>query len=95
MNKFTKLLSLSLILGLTLLFSCKKDDAPENNGGKTAKFTITVNGINVNDDYASFVIVGGDYAQSKTVWKVNGVERSNELGIGLDEDDSQGVLKRM
>lgn len=96
MKRFTKqLLSLAFILSATLLFSCKKDsDSPENpsGSGKNVKFTITVNGI-TGEDYASFVLVGADYKNSKTVWKVNGVTKNNETAVSLGKDDFTGTTK--
>jgi hypothetical protein len=92
MRKTSKLLSIALVLAL--LFSCKKDSetTPVKNG-KTAKFTITANGVNSSDDYVSFVIVGGDTKGTKTIWKVNGVTRNNEAAISLGKDDFTGSTK--
>ncbi|QDW26855.1 hypothetical protein FFJ24_019310 [Pedobacter sp. KBS0701] len=92
MKKNSKLLSIVLVLAL--LFSCKKDSetTPAANG-KTAKFTITANGVNSSDDYVSFVIVGGDTKGTKTIWKVNGVTRNNEAAISLGKDDFTGSTK--
>ncbi|MCZ4243514.1 hypothetical protein [Pedobacter punctiformis] len=94
MKRFSKLLSLSLILFVTLLFSCKKDsnDSPGTTG-KNVKFTITVNGVSGADDYASFVIVGADLKNTKTLWKVNGVTKNNETSVSLGEDDFTGSTK--
>lgn len=91
MKNYTKL-SLALILGASFVFGCKKKDDMGMGEGKTAKFTITVNGIE-NQDYASFVIVGGDYQQTKSLWKVNGVVQTNEEAISLDKDDFTGGTK--
>ncbi|MGN8059622.1 hypothetical protein ACTJKN_25310 [Pedobacter sp. 22163] len=92
MKKGSKLLSLALVL--TLLFSCKKDsEGTPATSGKTAKFTITANGVNSSDDYVSFVIVGGDTKGTKTIWKVNGVTRNNEAAISLGKDDFTGSTK--
>ena len=92
MKKGLKLLSLALVL--TLLFSCKKDsEGTPATSGKTAKFTITANGVNSSDDHVSFVIVGGDTKGTKTIWKVNGVTRNNEAAISLGKDDFTGSTK--
>lgn len=92
MKKISKLLSLALVL--SLLFSCKKDsETTPAKSGKTAKFTITANGVNASDDYVSFVIVGGDTKGTKTIWKVNGVTRNNEAAISLGKDDFTGSTK--
>ncbi|MEH3115085.1 hypothetical protein [Pedobacter terrae] len=92
MKKISTLLSLAIVF--SLLFSCKKDsDATPSKSGKTAKFTITANGVNATDDYVSFVIVGGDTKGTKTIWKVNGVTRNNEAAISLGKDDFTGSTK--
>jgi hypothetical protein len=92
MKKKSKLLSFVLVLAL--LFSCKKDsETTPATSGKTAKFTITANGVNSSDDYVSFVIVGGDTKGTKTIWKVNGVARNNEVAISLGKDDFTGSTK--
>jgi hypothetical protein len=91
MKNISKLLSLTI--ALALLFSCKKDSESTPQSGRTAKFTITANGVNSSDDYVSFVIVGGDTKGTKTIWKVNGVTRNNEVAISLGEDDFTGSTK--
>jgi len=96
MRKLTTILSVCLIFSLTLLFSCKKDDDNTTPGstGKTVKLTFTVNGVNAESDYVSFVAVGGASDRTtNTVWKVNGVTRSNEQGISLGKNDFTGTTK--
>ena len=47
MNKFSKILSLSLILALTILFSCKKDNNSKSSHKVVFKATDS-NGVTVN-----------------------------------------------
>ncbi len=95
-----KLLCYVLLAGSTAgLFSgCSSDDDNDDYGmdTKKGKFTITVNGIKPGMDLengeeydqASFIFAGVSLDQGKpTIWKVNGVERPNEEGITIDEDD--------
>ena len=86
--------SLFALIVLTLLFSCKKDDAgtPTDTDGKNFKFTITVNGVE-DQDYVSFVFVGATLDNAKTIWKVNGVTKSNETAISLGKNDFLGDTK--
>lgn len=95
MKNFRKLLCTILpLLVLTLLFSCKKDsnETPADSDGKNFKFTITVDGAE-EQDYVSFVFVGGSLDNSNTIWKVNGVTKNNETAITLGENDFIGGTK--
>lgn len=86
-----------LVAGLSSVvsFSCSDDDgATPSPEGKTAKFTITVDGQIDDSDYISFVIVGGTHdASEATVWKLNGQQLANQAGIGLDDGDFSGATK--
>lgn len=85
----------TFLLAATMFASCGDKDntpTPGNPTGKNAKITVTVSGVEAND-YASFVIVGGDYAHTKTVWKVNGVVQNNETAISLGHDNFTGSTK--
>ena len=98
MKNFKKLLLVFLpILTLSLVFSCSNDDDDDYDNGndqenKNIKFTVTVNDVE-EQDYVSFVFVGSDYDNSKTVWKINGVTQNNENAISLDKNDFLGSTK--
>ncbi|WP_316846054.1 hypothetical protein [Pedobacter psychrodurus] len=95
MKNFKKVIFTILpLLALTLLFSCKKDDpeTPAGTEGKNFKFTVTVNGVE-DQDYVSFVFVGATLDNAKTIWKVNGVTKSNETAISLGKNDFIGATK--
>ncbi|RFZ90980.1 hypothetical protein D0C36_18720 [Mucilaginibacter conchicola] len=92
-----KKLSLALVCFVMLgLGACsKKNDGGVQPGtkGKTAKFTITVNGA-PSSAYISFVMVGASTETSNnTIWKVNGVTRENEQGVSLGKNDFSGSTK--
>jgi len=90
MKKFNRaLLSFLTLLASVLFFtSCgkDKDTAPDINGVKSAKFTITVNGA-AAEDYVSFVFASTTVNGSSTIWKVNGQVRENEQAVSLDQGD--------
>lgn len=81
-----------LLVFVPLLFSScsdKGDDLPKE---KSYKFTITVNGATASDR-AQFLIVGGSPTAEQTIWKVNGVIRNNEQGVGFNTIDFAGSTK--
>ncbi|MBK0382839.1 hypothetical protein I5M32_07685 [Pedobacter sp. SD-b] len=84
-----------LALGAITFSSCSKNnDAPSNGDGKNVKFTFTVTGVNPAEiDNVSFIAVGGNSTNDKTIWKVNGVTKNNEQDISLGEDDFTGSTK--
>jgi hypothetical protein len=85
----------ALAFGSLAFSSCSKsDDGGNNNPGtgnqKTYKFTIKASGIDnpgAGGDRFSITFSGADLNATKTIWKVNGVTRSNETVFSLDEDD--------
>ncbi len=91
-----RLLSVAL-LSAGLFASCKKDSnnpSPNNpvpGTGKNVKLTVRVTGYNdAESDYISFTVAGGKVNASSTTWKVNGVTRENEDGIGMGKDELGG-----
>lgn len=73
--------------------ACKKDKKPYTPPAKkNVKFTITVTGSKVLDgDHILIQTYGGTAGSTeRTIWKVDGTVRTNELGIMLDEDDFEG-----
>ncbi|RYD75698.1 MAG: hypothetical protein EOP55_12980 [Sphingobacteriales bacterium] len=82
------------LLTLTILFSCKKEsnEMPTDTENKNFKFTVTVDGVE-EQDYVSFVFVGGSLDNAKTIWKVNGVTKNNETAISLGKNDFLGATK--
>lgn len=82
---------LTAMAALTLS-SCSKDGGtnnpaiPDMDKVKTAKITITVTGAE-DDDYVSFVMVGGAANGNATVWKVNGDIMNNQSSVSLGEQD--------
>ncbi|GAA4303098.1 hypothetical protein [Compostibacter hankyongensis] len=89
------LIALCCIAAIGLLASCSKDkDKPETPDGKTAKFTVTIQGdINPDDVSMSFVFVGVTNNNDKTLWKLNGATQNNEQGVSLDENNFTGSTK--
>jgi len=85
----------SALMGIVLmagLSACSKshDDAAPANNGKTAKFTVSVNGAS-SSAYVSFVMVGiGTDINNSTVWKVNGVTQNNEKTVSLGLNNFTG-----
>lgn len=86
---------LMIALCASLFFSCsKKNETPQNSNGKNVKLTFTVTGVNKAEvDAVSFIAVGVDNNNDKTVWKVNGVNKNNEQAISLDENSFTGNTK--
>lgn len=87
-------LSLALVFGFAAMTGCSSDDDDTNpTGGNTYKMTVTLNNVEPERDFISFVAVGGTHDQSNTFWKVNGKERNGEQGISLDDNDFAGSTK--
>lgn len=80
------------IVAMSLMISCSKSSSPTPSQGKTAKFSITVNGATQND-LVTVVIVGGAVNQSKTIWKLNGTTQDNQESITLTQDQLAGSNK--
>ncbi len=73
-----------------------KDDDPKPGVKQiNMKFTVTVVGIEANDNvYFQFDAGNHDASQyGKPMWKINGVQQGNETTINLDEDDFKGNVK--
>lgn len=97
MNKLklkNALLFLFAALVSVSMFGCSSDD-DENlpTDENDYKITVTVNNVNVDRDFISFVVVGGTHDQSNTLWKVNGEERNGEQGVSLIDADFAGSTK--
>lgn len=88
-------LALSVLTLIPLMFSRCSDKGDSLPEGKSFKFTITVNNANgsVEQDRAQFLIVGGSPSGEQTIWKVNGVVRNNEQGVGFNTIDFAGSTK--
>ncbi|KAA2245456.1 hypothetical protein F0L74_05725 [Chitinophaga agrisoli] len=90
MKKFNRSLFsvVALLASVVLLASCgkDKDNTPDFNTVKSAKFTITLSGATA-DDRASFIFASTTIDGNSTIWKVDGQVRQNEAGITLDQDD--------
>jgi len=93
MQQFNRIIlaGVALCTSATMLASCGKDnDAPQPGGDQkiqTAKFTVTVNGINPADDFASIVFSSATVSGSSTLWKVDGQVRSNENAVSFGKND--------
>jgi len=88
-----------MAFGSLVFSSCSKSDdggspGPGTGNQRTYKFTITATGAayvpsgssEIGDDF-SLILSGGDIAGTTTIWKVNGVTRSNEKAISFGEKD--------
>jgi hypothetical protein len=80
-----------LALSTLILSSCSKDNPvtpdPSPIASKNIKFTFSAPGTSVAEgDAVHFNIVGSDGTLNATLWKVNGVVRSNEQGFIIDRD---------
>lgn len=87
MKKF--LITCFVAVNILALGACSDKDDPEPGtpGGKKAKFTITVEGANANDDYISFVFSSRELNGGSSIWKVNGESRPNEGAISFNDND--------
>lgn len=87
------LLVTTLVGFISVLAACSKKNSNENNpsnGGRTAKFTITVTGA-PESAYLSFVTVGlTNNPSDATVWKVNGAIQNNQSTISLGKNNFSG-----
>jgi len=89
-DKLTFLLAAATILCAA---SCRKHDVTvDSTKYQSVKFTITITGIDKtkNDPFIYIVFDGADAKGSDTRWKVNGVTKKNEPGVGLGELDFLG-----
>lgn len=94
-NYFCKCLTIiTVVLLFTSLSSCgKKDDDSAMPKGKTAKFTITVNGV-LEEDSFLFVVSGGVAGSTQNaIWKINSATQANETTVSLDKNDFTGTTK--
>lgn len=85
-------LSIGAILGLS---ACGSDDSAPNGGGTNGnnyKITLTLNGVDVNDNLI-FSLAGTNTNADSNVWKINGQTQSGQIGISLTEDDFLGSTK--
>ncbi len=81
-----------LALSALVLSSCSKDNPltpdPTPIASKNIKFTFSAPGASVAEgDAVHFNLAGSDGTLNATLWKVNGVVRSNEQGFIIDEDE--------
>ena len=98
----TAFLRSTVIAMCTLFFgafsSCSSDDGGSTTVpggvGKQVKLTITIDGA-TSEDYISFVSVGSALSNpsENTLWKVNGVTKTNEIGVSLGKNDFIGSTK--
>ncbi|MCL4641488.1 MAG: hypothetical protein QHC79_13070 [Pseudosphingobacterium sp.] len=81
-------LSCFLAASVLAMNACSDDDDPQPQveDTKNAKYTITVEGVGV-DETATFNFIGVTVSQEKNLWKVNGQLRTNETTITLTADD--------
>lgn len=88
---------LSVMTFGTVLTSCSKDNddiADEVIGkGSHYKITVTVDNVETDRDYISIVVSGGSGGSQTNVWKVNGVVRTGETALGLNDTDFAGATK--
>ena len=87
-----KSLLFSGLLATTLLTlnSCSKDDDPAPGPGatKNIKFTFSTTGVSIAEgDAVHFNLAGSNGSLNSTLWKVNGVTRSNEQGFIIAEEE--------
>lgn len=83
MKKF--LVTCFIAVNILALGACsdKDDPEPSDKDTKTAKYTITVEGVG-EDETASFNFIGVAISKETSLWKVNGQVRTNEPTITLD-----------
>lgn len=100
-EKRTSFLRSTAIVLCTLFFgalsSCSSDDGGSTvpgGEGKQVKLTITIDGA-TSEDYISFVSVGSALSNpsENTIWKVNGVTKTNEMAVSLGKNDFIGSTK--
>ncbi len=73
----------ALTIGLFLSSCSKKNDSTANpNQGKTAKFTITVTGVN-SKDVSIIGVTSAALNNSKSLWKINGVVQNDQTAVAL------------
>lgn len=89
-----KSLLFSGMLAATLLTlgSCSKDNDPTPGPGpgatKNIKFTFSTTGVSIAEgDAVHFNLAGSNGSLNSTLWKVNGVTRSNEQGFIIAEEE--------
>lgn len=73
--------SLMIILG-----ACSKNDS-NNSQGKNLKFTISVTGLNLNEQDNAHVVIAGTNTSGTASWRVNGELRNNEAGLVISKQD--------
>lgn len=96
LNPRITFLGILSLLTLVLITSCSKDDnGPGGNppNGSHYKITATLNNVNPQDDYVSIVVSGGNLAGKTDVWKINGVVKTGESAVGLNDGDFSGTTK--
>ncbi|RNL82901.1 hypothetical protein ED312_15935 [Sinomicrobium pectinilyticum] len=54
-----------------------------------AKFTVKIEGEVESSDFISFVFASADIKEN-TLWKINGVEQTNEMGVSLGDNEFSG-----
>jgi len=88
---------LSVMTFGTVLTSCSKDNddiVDEVIGqGSHYKVTVTLENVNPDDDFVSVSLAGGTGGTKTDIWKVNGVVRTGESAIGLNDNDFAGATK--
>jgi len=86
MKKF--LITCFVAVNILALGACSDKDDPEpgNKDTKTAKYTITVEGVG-EDETASFNFIGVVISKETSLWKINGQVRTNEPTIKLEAED--------
>ncbi|MFC6102030.1 hypothetical protein [Olivibacter domesticus] len=82
MKKF--LITCFIAVNILALGACSDKDDPEPGmETKTAKFTITAEGVGENE-LADFTFVGSTGTQENSIWKVDGNVRTNEPLVDFD-----------
>lgn len=83
-------------LGILFLASCKKpNDNPDNGNKISMKMTVTVTGVDQNDQ-VDFQVSAGNHDASQygaPVWKMNGTSQGNQSSIIIDEKSFMGTTK--
>lgn len=85
---------LFLVVTITL-FSCNNNDDDRASNGSSYKITITLNDVNVNDDYVSVTAVGNNQSGviNYPMWKINDADQPNIQTISLIDTDFSGTTK--
>lgn len=71
---------------MVIAVACSKNEQ-NNSKGKNIKITVSVEGLNLNEQDNAHVIIAGTNTSGTASWKVNGEPRNNEAGLAISKQD--------